>query len=163
MDFRLCDGLSGIDPDEVDAIVIAGMGGETIAAILEAAPWTVKGEYLLLLQPMTMQHILRPWLQGNGFRITDERLVCEGDSIYTIIQARPGTMKPLTPVQCWAGRQSQDPLRGEYLGRLLEHTGRALEGLSRSVQPGALTRRQELETVRAGLEQQLEEWKQWQP
>ena len=72
-------------------------------------------------------------------------------------------MKPLTPVQCWAGRQSQDPLRGEYLGRLLEHTGRALEGLSRSVQPGALTRRQELETVRAGLEQQLEEWKQWQP
>ena len=34
MDFRLCDGLSGIDPDEVDAIVIAGMGGETIAAIL---------------------------------------------------------------------------------------------------------------------------------
>ncbi len=163
MDFRLCDGLSGIDPDEVDAIVIAGMGGETIAAILEAAPWTVKGEYLLLLQPMTMQHILRPWLQGHGFRITDERLVCEGDSIYTIIQARPGTMKPLTPVQCWAGRQSQDPLRGEYLGRLLEHTGRALAGLSRSVQPGALTRRQELETVRAGLEQQLEEWKQWQP
>ena len=63
MDFRLCDGLSGIDPDEVDAIVIAGMGGETIAAILEAAPWTVKGEYLLLLQPKTMQHILRPWLQ----------------------------------------------------------------------------------------------------
>ena len=161
--FRLCDGLSGICPGEVDAVAIAGMGGETIAAILEAAPWTVKGEYLLLLQPMTMQHILRPWLQGHGFRITDERLVCEGDSIYTIIQARPGTMKPLTPVQCWAGRQSQDPLRGEYLGRLLEHTGRALAGLSRSVQPGALTRRQELETVRAGLEQQLEEWKQWQP
>ena len=27
MSFRLCDGLSGIAPEEVDALVIAGMGG----------------------------------------------------------------------------------------------------------------------------------------
>lgn len=36
--FRLCDGLSGIRPGEVDAVAAAGMGGETIAAILTAAP-----------------------------------------------------------------------------------------------------------------------------
>lgn len=161
MDFRLCDGLSGIAPEEADTIVIAGMGGETIAAILEAAPWTAQGERVLVLQPMTMQHVLRPWLQGHGFRITEERLACEGESIYTIIQARPGSMEPLTPVQCWAGRQNGDPLRGKYLGRLLEHTGRALKGLSRSTQPGAPARRRELEAVRTGLEQELEEWKQW--
>ena len=40
MDFRLCDGLSGIQPDEVSTIAMAGMGGETIAAILAAAPWS---------------------------------------------------------------------------------------------------------------------------
>ena len=28
MDFRLCDGLSGIQPDEVNTIAMAGMGGE---------------------------------------------------------------------------------------------------------------------------------------
>ena len=28
MSFRLCDGLSGIAPEEVDALVIAGMGGD---------------------------------------------------------------------------------------------------------------------------------------
>lgn len=39
MEFRLCDGLSGIAPAEADTIAIAGMGGETIAAILAAAPW----------------------------------------------------------------------------------------------------------------------------
>ena len=39
MAFRLCDGLSGIRPEKTDAVVIAGMGGETIAQILEAAPW----------------------------------------------------------------------------------------------------------------------------
>lgn len=39
LDFRLCDGLSGIEPEETDTVVIAGMGGETIRDILRAAPW----------------------------------------------------------------------------------------------------------------------------
>ena len=30
MDFRLCDGLSGIRPEEADTVAIAGMGGETV-------------------------------------------------------------------------------------------------------------------------------------
>lgn len=163
MDFRLCDGLSGIAPDEVDTIVIAGMGGETIAAILEAAPWTVCGECQLILQPMTMQHILRPWLQRHGYAIIRELLACEGNNIYTVFQVQPGQMEPLTPAQCWAGRQNRDPLRGKYLDRLLEHTNQVLEGLSRSTQPGALPRQQKLEAVRVGLEQQRKEWMQWQP
>ena len=51
--FRLCDGLAGIRPDEVDAVAIAGMGGETIAAILSAAPWTRERDVPLILQPMS--------------------------------------------------------------------------------------------------------------
>ena len=35
---RLCAGLDDISPDEADDIVIAGMGGEMIAGILENAP-----------------------------------------------------------------------------------------------------------------------------
>lgn len=36
---RLCDGLDGCDPSEVDTIVIAGMGGDTICGILDRAEW----------------------------------------------------------------------------------------------------------------------------
>ena len=43
MDFRLCNGLAGVSPDETDAVAIAGMGGETIAEILSAAPWLQMG------------------------------------------------------------------------------------------------------------------------
>ena len=39
----LCDGLTGISPDSVDTVVIAGMGGENIAGILRAAPWACSG------------------------------------------------------------------------------------------------------------------------
>ena len=53
IDYRLANGLADIRPEETDVIAIAGMGGETIAAILEAAPWTADGQHTLLLQPMT--------------------------------------------------------------------------------------------------------------
>ena len=40
IDFRLCPGLAKIGSEECDTVAIAGMGGETIIGILEAAPWT---------------------------------------------------------------------------------------------------------------------------
>ena len=81
--FRLCDGLSGVGPEEADAIVIAGMGGETIAAILAAAPWTRERAVSLILQPMSSMSDLRAWLGQNGYDILEERLAREGDSLYT--------------------------------------------------------------------------------
>ena len=67
MSFRLCDGLSGIAPEEVDALVIAGMGGETIANILEAAPWVKGKNFPIILQPMSTQAELRGWLCAMDF------------------------------------------------------------------------------------------------
>lgn len=165
MDFRLCNGLSGILAEEVDTIAIAGMGGETIASILEAAPWTAQGEYRLLLQPMSAQNDLRLWLQQNSYSIVEERLSCEGNTLYTAFQVKPGTMSPLTPAECWAGRQhrgEEAPLRAEYLKRLIEQTGRALEGLQRSVCPAGASRQLELEERYQGLTAMLKEWNTWQ-
>ena len=39
----LCDGLTGLSPEDADTLILAGMGGETIAGILEAAPWARSG------------------------------------------------------------------------------------------------------------------------
>lgn len=36
IELRLCDGLSGVFPDEVDCVTIAGMGGNVIRDILSA-------------------------------------------------------------------------------------------------------------------------------
>jgi len=161
MEFRLCDGLSGLRPGEADTIVIAGMGGETIAAILAAAPWTARGDYRLLLQPMSAQNYLRPWLQTCGYTIVRECLACEGNSLYTILEVRPGGMEPLTPAECWAGRQRKGedaPLRGAYLNRLIVRTARALEGLRASTRPADLPRRREMEEAHRGLLKMWEEW-----
>lgn len=127
MSFRLCDGLAGIDPKEVDTIAIAGMGGETIAAILSAAEWTKKDK-LLLLQPMTSFPDLRLWLQRNGYRIEEEHISREGERLYTCLVVRSGEMEPMTQTELWVGKQSDDPLRGEFLALMAGKVERALKG-----------------------------------
>lgn len=124
--FRLCDGLTGIRAGETDMIAIAGMGGETIASILAAAPWTRECE--LLLQPMTSFPDLRFWLQQNGYMIENEKVVREGERLYSIWNVTGGTMKQLSPAELWVGVQSDDPLRMEYLTMMEEKLERSLRG-----------------------------------
>lgn len=161
VEFRLCDGLAGVRPEEVDAIAIAGMGGETIAAILNAAPWTRERDLPLVLQPMSSMPELRKWLQDNGFRIETERLAREGDALYTALLVRAGEMGSLTPAELWAGRNSGDALRGAWLDQWLARTGRALEGMAQARGEGVPARRRALEEVRDGLAEMRKEWEQW--
>ncbi len=87
INIRLGNGLQTVKPDEVDDIVIAGMGGETIAMILSAVPWVKSERYRLILQPMTRAEKLRRYLWENGFDILTEAVVEESKHCYTVIYA----------------------------------------------------------------------------
>lgn len=147
--FRLCDGLADVRPEEVDTVVIAGMGGETIAAILKAAPWS-REDKLLFLQPMTGAPKLREWLQSNGYAILEEDIVREGKNLYSIWTVTGGDMPPLTQAELWAGRNRSAPLRKEYLDMMERKAERALQGhlAAQSMDQAAVAR---LEAVTAGL------------
>lgn len=153
--FRLCDGLSGISRNEVDTVVIAGMGGETIAAILETAPWTREGT-LLLLQPMTGAPKLREWLQGNGYAIRDEVIAREGKKLYSIWNVSGGTMPPLSQAELWAGVNRPGPLRAAYLDEMEGKAQKALDG-HRSAQVQDRDAQARLEEVIAGLRKMKKE------
>lgn len=160
--FRLCDGLLGVRPGEVDAVAIAGMGGETISAILSAASWVREQNIPLILQPMSSMPDLREWLQANGFLILEERLAQEGDTLYTALLVRAGEMSPLSPAELWVGKNVNDPLRGRWLEQWSGRIQRALKGMAQSRGVDVSTRRQALEAVHLGLITMKEEWEQWQ-
>jgi len=166
IDFRLGDGLQTLSgPEEADTLVVAGMGGETIAAILSGAPWLASPAAhtcRLLLQPMSGADALRRWLGRNGFAIRREVLCQEERTLYVILWVERGEMPPLTPAQCWAGRQCADALRGVLLDRLIRRAELALDGIRQSVRPSDQDRRAELEQVCAGLRDMKEEWSAWQ-
>ncbi len=147
--FVLCDGLAGVSPEEADTIVIAGMGGETIAAILAAAPWA-RRDRTLLLQPMSRPEILRRSLGEMGLRIEEERLVQDNGKIYTVVKARPGAPVPLSEAELYVGPAAL--LSGQLLysahREQWEYKFRsALEGLSRSARPEDEARREHCRAV----------------
>lgn len=160
--FRLCDGLAGIRADEVDAVSIAGMGGETIAMILQAAPWTRTQDTALVLQPMSSMDELRGWLAQNGYAILEERLAREGDTVYTAMLVRAGEMEPMTAGELCAGRNCADPLRGDWLDHWIARTARAVDGMSQAKQENVAQRRARLEQVLQDLQQMKKEWEAWQ-
>lgn len=117
IELRLGDGLSPVKPDEVDYIVIAGMGGEVISGILDSAKWTKQENYTLLLQPMTSADALRRWLSENSFKIHEEKAVLDGGKLYTVIKtAYSGKDEPKSEAFYRIGRLDKtDPTAALYI------------------------------------------------
>jgi len=87
IDVRMSDGFAEINSDEVDAAVIAGMGGVQIIKILDAGALVVDKLKYLILQPQDSAGILREWLADNNWEIVDERLIEDNEIVYEIIKA----------------------------------------------------------------------------
>lgn len=133
--FVLCDGLDGTAPDEVDTIVIAGMGGDTICGILDRAEWCMDARYLLILQPMTKAEILRYWLVNNGFAIEQEHLLRDAGETYQLFTARFGSETKLCDAELFAGCYPlvrSQPLFPEYLDALIRRFEKAIGGMGRA-------------------------------
>lgn len=126
---RLGDGLAPIAPDEVDDVVIAGMGGETIAGILAAADWVQDPRLRLVLQPMTRAEELRRYLLYHGFSIEAERLVQDGRHLYPVLAAVfTAAPPPEDELPVYAGAFTPEEGR-PYRKMMATHLCRKAEGL----------------------------------
>ena len=134
LSLRLAADLDAVTPEECDTVSIAGMGGETIAEILSAAPWTTAGAHLLLLQPMTMVYELRQWLWANGYQIARETLCREERRQYVVLSVRGGAPKRTVPLPRCAVSEAlcRAPGAAAYLEMLLHREETALYGMEKS-------------------------------
>ena len=131
--FMLCNGLDIGMKDEIDSIVIAGMGGDTICGILDRAEWCMDERYKLILQPMTKAEILRYWLSYNDFCITDEILIDDNGSVYQLICARYGKREPLSDAELFLGKLElsvNNALFDKLLEKNIKRFEKLIKGLS---------------------------------
>lgn len=84
---RKGDGLAVIQPDEVDTITIAGMGGALIASILTDGMDKLSSVKRLVLQPNVGEDLVRRWLLQHGWLLNREVILEEDGKIYEIIIA----------------------------------------------------------------------------
>ena len=150
----LCDGLMQVDRADADTVVIAGMGGENIAEILRAAPWT-KENTRLILQPMSRPEVLRRAMPSLGLRILRESLVEDAGRLYSILEAEGGESEALTPAEFYTGKASLlhfDPLWERLLCETTQRFIKSSAGLARSTQEDAAERIKEIQTVLDDLE-----------
>ena len=83
------DGLKGYSPSEADTLVITGMGGPLIIRILEESIQTALSFKEIILSPQSEIASVRRWLYQNGFCLTDEALIRDGDHHYFILKLCP--------------------------------------------------------------------------
>lgn len=133
--FTLCDGLSGIDKDLIDTIIIAGMGGDTITHILDEDYWCADKRYSLILQPMTHANILRYWLINNDFIIDDEYLEKDDGKIYNILSVKYGYSEKYSDAELYLGKVDQlkdKELFPEYLDYYIQRFNIRVKGQEKS-------------------------------
>ncbi len=86
IDTRLGKGLEVVNPEEINTVVIAGMGSNTIVGILKYAKDKLSHVDTIIVQSNTDLYFLRKNITMLGYYIEDETLVEEKDIIYTIIK-----------------------------------------------------------------------------
>lgn len=133
----LCDGLSNIDTRTLDYVIIAGMGGETEAEILEKAAREGNARCPFILQPMSKAPRLRRRLASAGFEVYDWRLAREGSRIYEILAVCVSNNVEWREPWLTLGRKT--PPTAEpwplYARKTLSRLNRELKGLRASASP----------------------------
>ncbi len=104
---RLSDGMKSIAADEADDFVLAGMGGELIARIIDDCSYAKAPEKRFIMQPMTRSELLIRYLCENGYSIVKQDCCEAGGKCYTVIAAS------------YTGIRGEDDELFYYTGKLL--------------------------------------------
>ena len=135
---RLADGLAAIEPeDEITAISLCGMGGETIRDILDSGKARLSGRERLILQPNGGEQPLRQWLMENDYRILCEEVLRENRFYYEIIVAERAGPVTYTAEQLYFGplqMQARTPIFLAKWQRLLRQKQKTLTSFTKARQ-----------------------------
>lgn len=91
--FVLSDGLIELDSDDINCVVIAGMGGMLINKIFNDSKEKFKNIQKIIVAPNKDVDKVRMNFTLNGFKITDETICFEGDIYYEILVFEIGEQK----------------------------------------------------------------------
>ncbi|UOQ93761.1 tRNA (adenine(22)-N(1))-methyltransferase TrmK [Halobacillus shinanisalinarum] len=90
IDVRLGDGLHVLKDNEVEQVVIAGMGGPLVRNILESGKDKLSSVSKIIVQPNIDARSIRRWFYENHYQLVHEAILEENGHIYEILVAEKG-------------------------------------------------------------------------
>ena len=131
IEVRLGSGLQVIEKNQVNCIIIAGMGGALIKELLEEGKDKITKGTILIVQPNIYQDTLREWFYKNGFKIYNEVLVLEDKKLYTIMCVEfTGNVESVDEFKYYIGEHKvKDGMYKLYIENMLRKYKRVLNNL----------------------------------
>ncbi len=118
---RISDGLENISENEVDEILIAGLGGNIIINILEKVQWKNKR---FIIQPMKYERRLRRYMAKSGYKLISENTVICSKKVYTVMEVVfTGEKYNITPEEEYIGKikpNKNDPASIAYIKKQIK-------------------------------------------
>lgn len=102
IDLRVGNGLSVISSNEIDTVVISGLGAHTQMEILTSGLDKLKLVHSIILCPNDDAFYIRNNLERLGYYIYDEDIIYENEKFYPILKLKKGTKK-YTYEECLLG------------------------------------------------------------
>jgi tRNA (adenine22-N1)-methyltransferase len=90
---RLGDGLNPLHDDDINTIIISGMGAHTIVDIFKNGKEKLNNISTIIIQSNTKIEYLRKKMSKLDYMITDENIVLDNKKYYTIIKYGKGRRK----------------------------------------------------------------------
>lgn len=149
VEVRLGGGLETVSKGEVDAVVIAGMGGNLIRDILENDKSKLPYYKFLILQPAQNPEVLREYLYTNGYKILSEDLCYDEGIYYELFKVKKDSSErmELDPIYYEFSPiliKSKNPLMKDYL-TLKEEKYKKILNFIKDDSQGAKMRKEEIE------------------
>lgn len=158
IEIRMGDGLDTIVPGEVNAVVLAGMGGMLMIDILERGEEVVTRCDQLVLQPQSDIEKVRRYLAEKGYHLADEQMLIDAGKYYNLLDVRVHEMVQKDEYDCskladdwcymYGGSllQKKDPVLRSWLVKQRDTTAGLIDSLSGKNTENAAKR---LKTVKA--------------
>ncbi len=158
IEIRMGDGLDTIVPGEVNAVVLAGMGGMLMIDILERGEAVVARCDQLVLQPQSDIEKVRRYLAEKGYHLADEQMLIDAGKYYNLLDVRVHEMVQKDEYDCskladdwyymYGGSllRKKDPVLRSWLVKQRDTTAGLIDSLSGKNTENAAKR---LKTVKA--------------
>ncbi len=103
---RCGNGLEVIDSniENVDCIIISGMGGLMTVSVLESNTETVNNASQLVLQPQRDINEVRKYVINHNFKIIDENIIKDNNKYYTAINCINDMSEKYTESELYFGK-----------------------------------------------------------